>query len=145
MPKNILNNLISTIDSSYREINNKVKFFFLISFINKEFLKIMIKMFQLLRNISPYKRSNIMELSEITLISYEISVVERDEFIIKKKSELINMIIDIANSKLQGKVDAKINFLDVMLVNYISCYGLDIYAFRDEPTMTKKVLRITYK
>jgi hypothetical protein len=144
MPKYNLNSLISAIAESYREIGDKVKFFLLISFIEKE-------IFRSLKNILdtkgqfhpgdiiPYDRNRILDLSDIYIISDEFDFIEGGNFSINEKTELTNILMDIANLKIKEVVSPKTKLFDIILMNYLSRRPIPYVSDR------KKSLKITYE
>ena len=150
IPKNVLNHLISNIYVHYLYIGNKVKFFFLISFINKELFRIAHNIWKSIGDvtpgdITPYSRNSIVSLSDLPLVWYEIEYIEKGEFTTKEKNELINILLDINTMKIQERATPKINFLDVMLINYLFLQYIDGYLIMANFADTKKELKITYK
>lgn len=150
IPKNVLNNLISNIHVDYLHIGNKVKFFFLTSFINKELFRITHNIWKsrgniTLGDIGPYYMNSIVSLSDIPLVWYEIEYIENGEFSTKEKKELTNTLLDITTMKIQERATPKTNFLDVMLINYLFLQYIDFYPFMADFAHTKKELKITYE
>ena len=97
--KNQLENLIEKIEPKYAKINNKMKLYFLFSYVEKEFRNIQIKIRFYFAPESQYIKKNAMEFTELYLIAQELTLADNGYLIQlpEQKKKIQKLLIDIAN------------------------------------------------
>ena len=135
IPKNHLNDLILQIDPVYMNMDDKVKFLFLLSLIREEFLKIQMKLEILKSNAKMYIKKNAMEFSEIHLMAKALNVIKDVqktssslEIKLKNASTLNDIIVNLNNYDIKHSIanyaSPEIIFLNALLINQIFVFGL---------------------
>lgn len=101
--KSQLQNLIEIIEPEYATINNKIKLYFLFSFIEKEFRKIELMIRFYFAPESRYTKKNAMEFTELYLIAAGLTLADKGYLIQlpEQKRKIQKLLIDIANYNIQ--------------------------------------------
>ena len=104
--KNQLQNLIEVIEPAYSAIDDKIKLYFLLSFIHKEFEEIQIKIRFYFAPESQYIKKNAMELSELYLMAEGLTLANGKHLIRvqKEKKKIQKLLIDIINYNVQHSI-----------------------------------------
>ena len=120
-----LDDLLEKIDVEYKDMDNKIKIFLLMIFINKSLLKISLKIRLLTGGMSAYNLKNAIDLSELLIQPYEYPAIDEmvKHFIPENKNEekkisemphkLRNIVKEINKAKISYYIlhaDEKINF-----------------------------------
>ena len=104
--KSQLQNLIEIIEPAYSTINDKIKLYFLLSFIQKEFEEIRIKILFYFAPESQYIKKNAMGFSELYLMAEELTLANGKHLILvqDEKKKIKKLLVDIFNYDIQHSI-----------------------------------------
>lgn len=106
--KSRLQNLIEVIEPEYATINDKIKIFFLLSFIEKEFGDIVVRLYFHFGPVSQYIKKNSMELSELYVMARSLALVNNGfSYSLEKqkqKTKIKKLLVDISNYNIRHMI-----------------------------------------